>query len=478
MGAAASYGNALDTDFSERDDRMSSGDMPRTSSYIFGRTQSSLSSSYMIFKYGADGSFSLCEPYISKYEALVDVLVARPIVTIENGTKIQEHLAALFRGTSAYDPSVHASPAKFLYSTFYTKLFEVDPKLRPLFRSSVNAQGNILLGKLNIMANINTMDSIVQTAADLGLSHRNFGARREHFFVVGRVLLETLETASGTCWTPELKAAYSSAWSFVTYLMAPVLTQSVEVSNASLYSLKPSISVKIISTENITQTVKRIKLEIPHILRFFPGDALLLGIPIPSKPIQFRRYAIVNFRAFGAQNVDIIVENCSETSNWLCSQLPGELVDFYWVESPVTIEVDVISSLPANALFISFGIGYVPFLSMIQALHSVRQSYNCESVTLINFAEDTNNIKATQSLFDFAGVWSELKIHHLVANINVGVNSSKIFEIVPDFASREVYISCPKYISDVLSQLYLAKGGISHKVKLYSYENHPPPGFS
>jgi len=62
---------------------------------------------------------------------------------------------------------------------------------------------------VNGLANL---ESILPAASALAKRHLAYGARAEHYPVVGSALLWTLEKGLGEAWTPELAAAWTAAY--------------------------------------------------------------------------------------------------------------------------------------------------------------------------------------------------------------------------------------------------------------------------
>ena len=105
-------------------------------------------------------------------------------------------------------------------SLFYTRLFEIAPEVRPMFKGDMAAQGKKLMQMLNIaVENMHRVDQIVPALKDLGARHRDYGTKPEHYDVVGGALIDTLAAALGDDFTPEAKAAWEKTYGAVASVM-------------------------------------------------------------------------------------------------------------------------------------------------------------------------------------------------------------------------------------------------------------------
>ena len=106
---------------------------------------------------------------------------------------------------------------------FYTKLFELDPALKPLFPSSDEAmveQGNKLMMMLSsAVAGLSNLDMLVPVLQNLGKRHVEYQVKPSHYDTVGAALLGTLAVGLGDDFTPEVK----DAWTDVYGTMATVM---------------------------------------------------------------------------------------------------------------------------------------------------------------------------------------------------------------------------------------------------------------
>ncbi len=96
---------------------------------------------------------------------------------------------------------------------FYDRLFEVAPAVKAMFPADLTEQRKKLMGTLAVVVNgLSNLESILPAASALAKRHVSYGAKPEHYPVVGGALLWTLEKGLGKAWTPEVAAAWTAAY--------------------------------------------------------------------------------------------------------------------------------------------------------------------------------------------------------------------------------------------------------------------------
>src|ERR1700712_1397583 len=96
---------------------------------------------------------------------------------------------------------------------FYDRLFEVAPSVRALFPADMTEQRKKLMMMLAAVVNgLSNLESILPAASALAKRHVGYGAKPEHYAVVGGALLWTLEKGLGDAWTNELADAWGAAY--------------------------------------------------------------------------------------------------------------------------------------------------------------------------------------------------------------------------------------------------------------------------
>ena len=103
---------------------------------------------------------------------------------------------------------------------FYGRLFEIAPSVRAMFPNDMTEQRRKLMATLAIVVNgLSNIEMILPAASSLATRHVAYGAKPEHYPVVGAALLWTLEQGLGADWTPELAKAWTAAYTTLSEFM-------------------------------------------------------------------------------------------------------------------------------------------------------------------------------------------------------------------------------------------------------------------
>jgi hemoglobin-like flavoprotein len=96
---------------------------------------------------------------------------------------------------------------------FYDRLFEVAPKVKAMFPTDLTEQRRKLMATLAVVVGgLDNLPSVLPAASALARRHVSYGAKAEHYPVVGAALLWTLEKGLGDGWTPEVAEAWTAAY--------------------------------------------------------------------------------------------------------------------------------------------------------------------------------------------------------------------------------------------------------------------------
>ena len=103
---------------------------------------------------------------------------------------------------------------------FYSKLFELEPRLRPLFKSDLERQGEKLIAMLD--AAVRGLDHphvLGPALKDLGQRHVRYGASENDYGTVAVSLLWTLEQSLGAAFTVDAQRAWTDAYATIVAMM-------------------------------------------------------------------------------------------------------------------------------------------------------------------------------------------------------------------------------------------------------------------
>src|SRR6267142_6755380 len=103
---------------------------------------------------------------------------------------------------------------------FYDRVFEVAPQVKAMFPADMTEQRKKLMATLSVVVNgLGNLESILPAASALATRHVSYGAKAEHYPVVGGALLWTLEKGLGDGWTPEVAEAGTDAYDMLSGFM-------------------------------------------------------------------------------------------------------------------------------------------------------------------------------------------------------------------------------------------------------------------
>jgi hemoglobin-like flavoprotein len=105
--------------------------------------------------------------------------------------------------------------------TFYNRLFEQFPQVKPLFMNTdMKLQQNKLLGALAlVVSNLRHPEKLAEPLKELGKRHESYHVHPEHYAMVGTILVEALARFDPV-WTLELQTAWVGAYQAVVEYMS------------------------------------------------------------------------------------------------------------------------------------------------------------------------------------------------------------------------------------------------------------------
>ncbi len=113
-------------------------------------------------------------------------------------------------------------------SLFYNRLFEIAPELKPMFRSPMAEQSKKLIVMIDyVISRLHKLDTIIDEVSKLAVRHVQYGVQDEHYTIVGRALLWTLEKGLGDSWTEEVKEAWTECYILLSGAMIEAANKSI-----------------------------------------------------------------------------------------------------------------------------------------------------------------------------------------------------------------------------------------------------------
>jgi len=103
---------------------------------------------------------------------------------------------------------------------FYNRLFEIAPHYRYMFKNDLKKQGAMLMSTLGLaVGSLNDIEKILPAVRALGQRHAGYGVTPADYQPVAEALLWTLGQAFGEAFTPELKEAWTAAYTMLAGVM-------------------------------------------------------------------------------------------------------------------------------------------------------------------------------------------------------------------------------------------------------------------
>jgi hemoglobin-like flavoprotein len=103
---------------------------------------------------------------------------------------------------------------------FYSRLFALDPALKPLFKGDMKMQGRKLMAMLGlVISGLGNFDRMAPAIKELGRRHVAYGVRPPHYRTVAEALLWTLKQGLGDALTEETELAWVAAYGKIVALM-------------------------------------------------------------------------------------------------------------------------------------------------------------------------------------------------------------------------------------------------------------------
>ena len=103
---------------------------------------------------------------------------------------------------------------------FYGRLFEVAPGVQHMFKGEITEQSRKLMGMLAmIVSKLHKLDTLLDEIKMLAKRHDKYGARPEHYQVVGECLIWTLKRGLGEHWNGETEEAWVAAYTILSGAM-------------------------------------------------------------------------------------------------------------------------------------------------------------------------------------------------------------------------------------------------------------------
>lgn len=99
---------------------------------------------------------------------------------------------------------------------FYSRLFELAPEVRPLFKIEIGLQAKKLSDTLAwVIANLEHPDELCREMRALGARHRGYGVKVDQYAPLGSALIWMFQHSLGDRFTPEMEQAWLETYAFL-----------------------------------------------------------------------------------------------------------------------------------------------------------------------------------------------------------------------------------------------------------------------
>src|ERR1700749_1326803 len=103
---------------------------------------------------------------------------------------------------------------------FYLPPFNMVPPVKAMFPTDMTEQRKKLMATLAVVVNgLDNLESVLPAASALAKRHVGYGAKPEHYPVVGSALLWTLEKGLASGWTLDVADAWGAAYATLSGFM-------------------------------------------------------------------------------------------------------------------------------------------------------------------------------------------------------------------------------------------------------------------
>ena len=103
---------------------------------------------------------------------------------------------------------------------FYSRLFEIAPEVKHMFRNSTESQSKKLISMIAyVIHKLDKLNDIIDEVGKLAKRHVHYGVEPTHYLVVGNALIWTLEKGLDTQWNEEVREAWVKCYTTLSNAM-------------------------------------------------------------------------------------------------------------------------------------------------------------------------------------------------------------------------------------------------------------------
>jgi hemoglobin-like flavoprotein len=123
---------------------------------------------------------------------------------------------------------------------FYEKLFEIEPGFRQLFSGNLREQTDKVMFALGaVLGQIHDVEACREMTRDLAIRHVGYGVKDGDYAKAGDAVLATLAEVLKEEWSPELEAAWRSAYDRIaTAMVEAAYPKTQAAGQAAMHGLR------------------------------------------------------------------------------------------------------------------------------------------------------------------------------------------------------------------------------------------------
>ena len=281
-----------------------------------------------------------------------------------------------------------------LTTHFYARMMKGNPELRQVFNQghqrAGRQQASLAGAVLAYAQNIENPAVLIDAVKHIANKHASIGIRAEHYGIVGRHLLASIQEVLGDAATPELIDAWAAAYGQLADLMigleSDIYRQSALADGGWSVWRGFRIAEKKRDTATVTSFVL-VPVDGGPVMAVKPGQYISVRLHVKSENlVQPRQYTVTDA---GERHLRISVKRIAAAGDRPAGMVSNALHDEF-------AEGDLIDVMPPlgefvlqperPAVFVSAGIGITPMVAMLRAAAAENRP-----VTFFHVCRDDND---------------------------------------------------------------------------------------